>query len=345
MKKIIFALSALSLLIVSCSREIETDNPQSSKEGSVVLITFDKAGGQYNTRAFFDNTFEAEPYEKEIKSAMIYVCDQQGRMVMRKELSAPDIANLSTNLVLPQDVVGQECTFYALANNKYYPAMNETETDLLKNSDATSTYNGAFGEVSTGFRRTYGFAMSASKKAVVQPKGTPTSVSFVMKRTVAKIAVRVSVEEKFAAQLGKAKIFVKNITISKAPSAMWLFLRPSDAVIPMNYVFTQESTPFGDDYGNLFYIPETLPLSQAERVTLGIDALFDQDGNIYSTDDQFALGWDIKIDGTGNGEILRNGYYRISAVINGIDSSKDVMAFIAAAEWESPVTQPVSHLN
>lgn len=346
MKEIIFGAMAAAAF-ASCLNEKEIYNPKAEQTGSVVTVTFDKAGGQYGTRAFFDNTLEAEPYEKTIKSAVIYVFDEQGGIVLRKEFSAQDITGLSTTFVLPQGLTGRQCTFHTLANYSDYPENIENETDLLKISDVTSSYNGPFGDVSAGNITAGGFAMSGSQKAVIQPQGTPTNVSFVLKRAVAKIAVKVSVDENLASYYRKAKIFVKSITVSKAPSRMWIVSRPAEAVIPMDYLFTQESKPLGNDldFGNLFYLPETLALPAAERVSLRIDVMYDQDGNLSTTDDQIAVDWTINIDGTGNGEIRRNGYYRISAVIYGFDSFIEIKSFVTAAEWESPVSQPVSNLN
>lgn len=334
MKKHFFATAIAVALLASCSAERENPAPQPEADGAKVLINFTTGDA---TRAFFDDTMEAEPYEKEIKSAMIYVFDSQGAMVMRKQFTAQEISSLSASLILPNSVAGEECTFYALANHaNFYQTNLAAESDLLKTYDYAASYNGHFDLVSSGQQKTSGMTMNAVEKAVVQPQGTPTNVSLVLKRTVAKIAVKVSVDEKFASQYAGGKIFVNNVTVSNAPSRMWIFPRTNEGVFPMDYIFTQNSKLIGNDYCNLFYLPETLPSD--ERIMLHIDAAFDQDGNTYTTDDQIAIGWDIMIEGSGNGEIRRNGYYRISAVIYGFDALKDVRSLITAGEWESPVT-------
>lgn len=343
MKKQFFAAAFAVALLASCSVERENPAPQPVTEGAEVMITFDKSGSQFETRAFFDNTIEAEPYEKAIKSATIYVFDPEGAMVMRKEFSSGELSSLSGSVILPTSIAGKECTFYALANYNSYPMNLATENNLLKTYEYTSNFNGIFDEVSVGARKSTGITMSAVKKAVVQPQGVPTDVSFVLKRVVAKVAVKVSVDEEFAATLGKGNVVVNSIRVLDVPTSIWVFPYTTTTVIATSSVTYQVSKQIGSDYCNLFYLPEFIPAGD-ERITFRIDATFDSDGNTYSTDDRINLTWDVRFNGTGNGEIKRNGYYRINALICGFDALKDVKSLLTAGEWESPVTPDIQNL-
>lgn len=344
MKTLFFATAIATALLVSCSVEQEIPTPQ--PQGAEVLITFDKTGGDFNTRAFFDNTIQAEPHEKLINRATLYVCNSAGEVVMRKDFSSTDITSLSTSMVLPKGLVGQECTFYAVANHSISKTFI-SETDLLtRTSEHISNYNSEeFDRVNSGTRFFGGLPMSASKKVVVQPQGTPTNVSFLLKRSLAKVAVMVSVDENFSTRHHGGTIRVTSVQlINTAEKAMVVASYPPQPLEAMTS-FSQTSYPIGASFGNLFYVGENPPTDEDGKVIMRISAIFDQNPYDASSNDQIPVSWDVKIEGSGNGEIRRNGYYRIQARIEGIDALRDIHSLIESGEWEVPTTPPTSVLN
>ncbi len=61
-------------------------------------------------------------------------------------------------------------------------------------------------------------------------------------------------------------------------------------------------------------------------------------GRIYFDDDVPGYLASIKLDGSGDGEIRRNGYYRLSATITDIDALH-LRPSVVVADWESPATE------
>lgn len=346
MKKLFFVTAIAVALLTSCSVMRESPCPQPANDSAEVRINFDKAGGKFDTRAFFDNTLEAEPWEKEIKSANVYVYDNTGSIVMHKVFSASDINSLSTSFILPQRVMGTECTFYAIANLLNY-SVYETENNLLSSCrEIVSNYNwGDFDHVVTGERASRGLPMSASKKVFVQPQGTPTNITLVLKRSLAKVALKVNVDEKFSARYFGGKIKINSTQVVNTVDRIDVPEKPQVPAYPLTYSVTQTSKDLSGDYGNIFYLGENPPLDEKDRIILRIKATFDQDGNFTFTDDQIPFQWDIMFNGTGNGEIRRNGYYRITAQINSIDALDNIKTLITAGEWDVPVSQPTENLH
>ena len=115
--------------------------------------------------------------------------------------------------------------------------------------------------------------------------------------------------------------------------------RPSTGA--MNYSFTQTPNTVSNTYQNLFYIYENGALGIGSRVLLEMNATYDLDGNYSTTGDQAAMTYSVELDGKTGGQIERNGYYKVNAVLNGLVGN-NVSVTVSVADWETPVTQSVN---
>ena len=109
----------------------------------------------------------------------------------------------------------------------------------------------------------------------------------------------------------------------------------------MNYSFTQTPNTGSNTYQNLFYIYENGALGIGSRVLLEMNATYDLDGNYSTTGDQAAMTYSVELDGKTGGQIERNGYYKVNAVLNGLVGN-NVSVTVSVADWETPVTQSVN---
>lgn len=329
MKNIIFALLALPILFASC-RESETACDQGN--GNIV-ISFSTAP---MTRAFFDDTAEAELWEKTINTASIFVFDPSGNLVVRKNLTPAELSAGQTTFSVTRDVLGRECSFYAVANNTLDFAI-ENQSKLLSCLDTNiSDYNGTTEEVMFGCARPEGFIMTGKTLKTVAQYGSTTYVSVRLKRSVAKIAFRYHIEDEFYSLFKGSSVRIDNVTIRNANLYTMMF---EDSHLAgstyQGYVHTQE--PLGN--GALFYVyPLPVQENEDKYVTLMLDGIFDKDGNFGTTDDQTSIQYQIPVEGSGKGEIRRNGYYRIETAIRGI-SGQDASALLTVSDWEFPYSQ------
>ena len=108
----------------------------------------------------------------------------------------------------------------------------------------------------------------------------------------------------------------------------------------MNFGHTQIPATVSDKNLSLFYVYENGALDSGSRVLLEIDATYDIDGDDSTDNDRSDVTYSIELAGKGAGDIVRNGYYRISANITGL-VGQDCRLSISVADWETPVTQNV----
>ncbi len=307
-------------------------------------ITFD--AGQLNTRAFFDNTSLAEPYEKEITKMDIYVVDDQGKQVMHKRFDANEITKLKGGLYVPVYCEGRYCTFYAVANHYRYLYFNG-ETALVKANDDNNThYTGNFNYISTYSRQYNGFTMSDVKKVLIGPNGTVTDVSFTLKRTVAKIAIRTEMTPDFPARYHTAKAWIKSVELTNCPTHTPLWYQPGVDRVADGWVKVTQDAEQLDGYScNLLYVFENFARSAGGReCNLVFTIVLDMDGSSETHDDRIEAVCTVPFAGSGDGEIKRNGYYRVQAIIRDFDAI-EVISVVQTGDWEPPVTQIIDDLR
>lgn len=340
MKKL-FLIPALAFFAVACNKEV----PQVAKsDGNMVNVTF--STGQMNTRAFFDNTSVAEPYEKVITKLDVYVVDDEGKFIVHKVFDAGEIALLEGGLSVPVRYTGRYCTFYAVANH-YRNVYSTSEFLLLNSSDDDNVpYTSTFQNSSTRSREDNGFTMSDVKKVLIGSNGTVTDVSFTLKRTVAKIAIHSQLAPDFLERYHASKGWIKSVALTNCSRFTPVWHQPGITHYDTHLGDVSQAVANVDGYCcNLLYVFENFPRSTKGRTcNLEFTIVLDLDGSMTTSDDRIEYTAVTHFTGSGDGEIRRNGYYRVQALIHDVDDVKIATA-VRVAEWEPPVTQVIDDLR
>lgn len=337
MKKIIFAALAV-FAMASCAKTNE--ETVTSADGRNVSITFSQEDA-VTSRAFFDASAAAEAWEKQVNAMSILVFDKgDGSLILRRNMTASELAAGKINFALPWTSLDNRAVFYAVAN---YPVAETvtTEAGLKALLDAApDEYNGTIAQVIDRAKRSAGFTMSAAKE--VQLTEGVNNIALQLKRTVAKIAVRTTVAADFSERFSGAKIKVTKIAISKIAKQTAVFAPAAPAASALDLSLSQVTRATGEVYDNLYYVFENGNRSASDCVALTITAMYDPDGNFGTAGDQIEVEYNVPLVQADNtGAILRNGYYRVNMVINGL-TGHDCTATITVADWEVPVTQDVT---
>ena len=341
MKKLIFCAIAAAMALASCNKNDNLQNGPTSANtaaGPKVSISF---VGDGSTRAFFDASAAAEPWEKQINTVTVFAFSaSNGSLTLRRELLSSEVAAGSATIVLPFGSANVHQNFYVVANYAV-PVNVVTETGLLAvTDDSFPSYNGTVSDVMTQARRSGGFTMSGSANDVqLRTDGAPTDVTVPLKRTVAKVAIRISVDPDFLVKYPGRKIKVLDVGISRFAGSAPVFDSYVTTEVPMSNSMLQVPATTDDKvWDNLFYMFPSGARTSSTYLQLTIRALFDADGNFATTADQREYSYTVDLIAGGNGTLLRNGYYRVDCSLKGsIDDFVNVSVY--AADWESTITQ------
>ena len=336
MKKLFFAaIAAVSVLFASCTEKMdETPNvPVGSEEGQMVKISL--TGGRVSMlRSFFDNTAQAETWEKTLNSLTIYAYNITNGSFVRRVLTTEELSTLSVTFCLPSSAPGDNCEFYAVANVQ---TVANSRSELLALMENSNLYNGAFASVSIGSVRPGGFVMSGKTAKTLSTDGSVTPVSITVRRTVAKFAIETVVAPEFAVKYPGCGIRVNDAKAVRGASTSLVVEQATPSTGAMNWSYTQSSDLNSGIYSNLFYLFENAEMPAGNRVTLEINATYDEDGNFSTTSDQYPMTYRVDL-GDDTGKILRNSYYRIQVNIIGL-AGDGIRVDIQVADWEGPYNQ------
>ena len=339
MKNILLATIALFAL-ASCSKFQEANEPDLANGSNVTVSFIAEPNDAVPTRAFFDQTTTTESWESSLNSLTILVFDPSGKLIVQRNFSTAEISAKKATFALPRSSTGTTCSFYAIAN-RTLPSIGSTTVLAGVMDEEPSAYNGAFADVTTKSQRTGGFVMSGMLSKTVGAVNTVTDVPITIKRVVAKVAVQTTMASDFSTRY-PGKVRINKTTISRTTGGSSLISASPVKTSGTPFSYAQAPVEASSAFNNLFYIYENSTLAAGSRVLLTLDATYDRDGNFTSTDDQVPITYTCEINGTsGNGSILRNGYYRVSISISGL-VGQDINAVITVANWETPVTQTVN---
>lgn len=333
MKKLFLAATAVLGLLVSCNKE--ENEIRATSKGAVVTVSF--TDEEPTTRAFFGSTAAAEPWEKTLYSLTLFVVDPSGDILVKRSFSAAELSTKKATFALPDATPGDVCGFYAVANLDMTPVNSADVLTAMLEQDAAA-YNGAFADVSTKAVRNGGFVMSGMASQPVAAAGSTTNVAITLKRTVAKVAVRITPSPQFGS-LYQGAVRVNSITLSNGATQTPVYPITTYSGV-FNFSTTQQSDFLSGTYRNLFYLYECPARNVGSRIKATIDATYDPDGDFSTAAGQSSMTYEVELDGAAGGEIRRNGYYRVDVTINGL-TGQDATLTITPAEWESPVTQTV----
>lgn len=263
---------------------------------------------------------------------------EDGSLLVRRNFTSAEISAKTATFALPGTSAGKSVEFYVLANTSVGDVA--TKSALLALTETTpQNYNGIFQQVSTSALRPGGFLMSGSATKTVVA-GSNTSVPITLKRDVAKVAVQTSLSSDFSAKYpGKVKI--NSVTLSRA-AAQTPYFAGTLKTGAMSFTHSQLSTEASGKYNNLFYCYENGALGAGSRVLLTLEGVYDMDGNFSTTNDQTPVSYETELAGASdNGQLVRNGYYRVGVSIAGL-TGQSVGATITVADWETPTTQTIN---
>lgn len=337
MKKLLLTAIAATALF-ACSTERDCEIPSSA--GHTIELSF-VSESISETRAFFDPVASAEEWEKSLNSASIFIFDNYGKLALRRDLSKEELKQKKISFAIPWSVAESPLSFYAVANLQIAESIL-SESGLRAVLDVeVDRYNSQNGDVFTKSIKSGGFTMSGHKKDVILSKtDNRTKVSLSLKRTVAKVALRVAVDSKFSKHFGGGAVVVTGSRIKRVAKETTVISPESSVSGNLNYELYQKAmvSDAGTLFNNLYYVFECDKRATDNEVVIEVDALFDQDGNFSTTEDQAEMTYTIVVNKAGGSEILRNGYYRIDATLTGL-SGVDVEVDLVVTDWEAPVTQ------
>lgn len=337
MKHVLFAAIAAALLLNSCTKDESLPTPiDLDGEHSYVTLSL-CAAEDADTRAFYDASAKAEAWESALSSLTVFAFDGDNLLV-RRDFTSAELTAKTATFALPKSAAGKSCAFYAVANYDTSSVKTKAALTALVESSAAQ-YNGTFSEVSTKAKRAGGFAMSGTTTKTVGAVNTSTSVAITLRRTVAKVALQVSIDPAFSDKYS-GTLTVNSVKLSRAASQTLLMAGAAASSGAMTYTHTQTPASASGKYNALFYLFENGTLAAGSRVLLEIVATYDLDGNAATTDDRSEVTYAVELSGKAAGEIVRNGYYRVGVNITGLVGQECQVA-ITVAEWESPVTQNV----
>jgi len=340
MKKLIFCVMAATVALAACNKTTDQNlapNHDSTVElGNQVCISFTD---EPQSRAFFAVQSDAEEWEKSLSSVTIMVFKQaDGTLVFRHDLTADEVTAKKCTFGLPWSLGSATLEFYAIANYDV-PTSVDTETKLKALHDVDcSEYNGTIDEVWEACKRPAGFTMSAVVESPIPANGAPMNMTMALKRTVAKFAIRITVDPQFTASY-PGKIKSVEATFSRVT------LSSSSIIAPASGYYTPVG-PYGPDlfqvskeisdgvFANVFYLSESgqRSVSGNTMLTLSIRVYYDADGNFATTNDVSDGAYLINVNADNGGIVFRNGYYRIDASLKTL-SGYGIIATITPSSW------------
>lgn len=339
MKKHLFAAVVMAAaLFTACDKDSDPILPNPvATEGAQVSVALTESDDA-PTRAFFDTTATAEAWEKSLSSLSVFAFDNAGSLIVRRDFTSAELAARSTVFSLPKSAAGATCTFCAVANLDASSVKSRADLMALVERSAAD-YNGTFAEVSSKALRPGGFVMSGMKMLTVGAVNSTTNVGISLKRTVAKVALQTTIDPEFSQKYG-GTLTIRSVKLSKAASQSLVMAESAPSPGAMTFTHTQTPAAASGKFNSLFYLYENGPQTAGSRALLEIGATYDLDGNAATTDDRSEVTYTVELAGKAAGEMLRNGYYRISVNITGL-AGQECAVSVTVADWETPITQNV----
>lgn len=145
-----------------------------------------------DTRAHFDDTPAAEPWEKKIHTLTVYVFGDDNKILMFKRLTAQERSAMKGLLLLPESSAGTRCTVLAVANAALsHETLSTLDSFLSRSESDLYRYNNrSFSWVNTGRTPVDGFAMTGRTGITVGDANTASEAFVTLRRLTAKLAVR-----------------------------------------------------------------------------------------------------------------------------------------------------------
>lgn len=329
MKKIFLIFTVVMTIMVSCSKdETACEVCQSIDEDIATIDLKFQTDGFSSTRAFFDDVALAEPWEKEVRDLTVYIFDlrnkQKAVFFQRYYPSSPE--DLNYVIELPLELIGVECELLAIANNPVNSDMTYDEVLDWKEYGILSSYQSTFSSMINSCIRSRGFSMSGRQNFTLESLTQKISVE--LKRTVAKLAAKTQLNPDILTQYN-----VKGASIGLVLTSQMSMKVFADSGYGGEFQRSQIAEFIDGEYCNLFYLYPNLAETNNAKLRFLFVVTLDEDGDPETTNDRKDYLIYHPAEYSGGGNIIRNGYYRMYATINKLQSSRNTG--VTDEEWVS----------
>ncbi len=334
-----FLITAASLLFFwACSEEENTLTIDENPAGTPIALSF-VSGDTPDTRAFGTN--EATTAEKAVKSGKLFIF-KSGSKVFEKNLTSTELSSLGSQplvFTVPGLTASTAYDYYIILNNGDVSAANLAALQALTQNDIAS-YNGAWSslnDAATEPNRSGGFVMTGTTSATTGTDLTqPQNINITVKRITAKIDVNTVIDNTVFGSGNKygGTITIDSAVISKTQGSSVLLAGtpPTTAGTLTLAKQVPNAATTNSNYQNRFYLFEDGALDAGDRVTLTLYGTYTNNGVAAP------VSYFVELTGTGNGSIIRNGSYKVTANIIGL-SGTSVSVTITLSDWETIVNQ------
>lgn len=342
MKQLIIAAMALAGLVSCDKSEIIPAAPVEAGTEKVLNITFTNDKGYVLTRGYFDGTTEPEPWEKKITSMEVFICDSSGDIMLRRTLSDDEIARMQFKLSIPQSTRLERVTTVCIAN--YQTPLSVQRLNDLQNmlDNLPAAYNSVGEASSPGEKWNSGFTMSALAEITDLSTNPVPTVEMTLRRTVAKIAVRVAIDPQFTANHSGGMLEITKASVVRAAADGKVIWRDNPNEVPTSMTFnhTVDAVKSETVKEFVFYVHPNHRQNWFSETNpaIRIEGLFDRDGDPATRDDIFNVSYEVFINKDNYGAVVRNEVYKYDLTVKGLNGAQVESAF-EVNDWTPPVTE------
>lgn len=296
------------------------------------------------TRGYFDGGTAPETWEKELFSVEVFAF-QNGELLLRHRLTDEELAARKVTLALPRqddmDWAYFPIKLYFVANyaapEVYYEGTLEELTD-----DAPALYNCPGEALSPGAKWASGFTMTALHELNSRsPEALKIHVT--LKRTVAKIAVRATVDPAFTANYQGGTLEITGASVVRTASDGLLFNGWGyELYSARNFTHTVTAVGSGAVKEFVFYICPNDKLNHwgytdPNSPALIVEGIFDEDGNPATISDRHEIRYQVFLNEEGGCLIGRNQVYKYDLRLIGLEGAQ-VQTSYQIQNWLDPET-------
>lgn len=281
---------------------------------------------------------------------MQIIVTQINNIVLRRSLTTEELEARKVTVAIPNlsytDWSWKPISIYFFANYQVPDDINDKAALEALADNLPVMYNCVDNAASSGLKWESGFTMFAKREVSVK---VPEYLNFniTLRRTVAKIAVRVSIDPDFSANHQGGKLEITGASVVRAASDCRLLL-PGTVEIPsaMDFSHRVGAVQSETDKEFVFYVfpnPQLISGSP-DNPALVIEGIFDRDGNAKTTDDLFDVRYEVFINQTDRGRIERNRVYKYDLKVIGLNGAQLESAY-RIDDWLTPDTQAIEAGN
>lgn len=347
MKQLIIAAMALAGLMSCDKSEIIPAAPIEAGPDKVLNISLTSDKGYELTRGYFNGTTEPEPWEKKITSMEVFVCNDVRNLIIRRTLSDDEVARMQFKLSVPRNSVTNKMTVVCVANYQIPPNMGALGDLATMLDDLPTAYNCVGDASCPGEKWDSGFTMSAHAEIIGLNTNPSASIEMTLRRTVAKIVVRVAIDPQFTTNHNGGVLEITKASVVRTSAAGWItWINENSPATDMNFSHTVNAVKSETAKEFVFYVYPNKRLSWygENNPAIQIEGLFDRDGDPATQDDIFKVTYEVFINKNSYGTINRNQVYKYDLTVKGLNGAQVESAF-RVDDWRPPTTEDIDQGN